>query len=37
MVDQTKRPERSPGPLTLAIDIGGTHLKAGVLLIPATP
>ncbi len=31
MVDQTKRPERSSGPLTLAIDIGGTHLKAGVL------
>jgi len=30
-VDQTKRPERSSGPLTLAIDIGGTHLKAGVL------
>ncbi len=30
-MDQTKKPEPSPGPLTLAIDIGGTHLKAGVL------
>jgi len=30
-VDQTTRPEGSAHPLTLAIDIGGTHLKAGVL------
>jgi polyphosphate glucokinase len=30
-VDQTTRPENPAGPLTLAIDIGGTHLKAGIL------
>jgi polyphosphate glucokinase len=30
-VDQITRPEHPAGPLTLAIDIGGTRLKAGVL------
>jgi polyphosphate glucokinase len=30
-VDQSTRPDRPANPLTLAIDIGGTHLKAGVL------
>ena len=30
-MDQTKRPERPAGPLTLAIDVGGTRLKAGIL------
>lgn len=30
-MDQTTRPTRPSAPLTLAIDIGGTHLKAGVL------
>jgi polyphosphate glucokinase len=30
-VDQATRPEHPAGPLTLAIDIGGTRLKAGIL------
>ena len=30
-MDQTSRPARPAHPLTLAIDIGGTHLKAGIL------
>jgi polyphosphate glucokinase len=30
-VDQNTRPDRPAGPLTLAIDVGGTRLKAGVL------
>jgi polyphosphate glucokinase len=30
-VDATSRPNRPAHPLTLAIDIGGTHLKAGIL------
>ena len=30
-MDQTTRPERPAGPLTLAIDVGGTRLKAGIL------
>jgi polyphosphate glucokinase len=30
-VDQNTRPERPAGPLTLAIDVGGTRLKAGIL------
>ena len=34
-MDQTTRPERPPGPLTLAIDVGGTRLKAGILAAPA--
>lgn len=30
-MDQSTRPDRPAQPLTLAIDIGGTHLKAGIL------
>ena len=30
-MDQATRPEHPAGPLTLAIDIGGTRLKAGIL------
>lgn len=30
-MDQSTRPDRPAHPLTLAIDIGGTHLKAGIL------
>jgi len=30
-VNDSTRPDRPSGPFTLAIDIGGTHLKAGVL------
>jgi polyphosphate glucokinase len=30
-MEQVAKPNRAGGPLTLALDIGGTHLKAGVL------
>ena len=30
-MEQSTKSGRPTGPLTLAIDIGGTHLKAGIL------